>query len=112
MAPSSDENIAWFQLSEPFEVPSGEVTRLHLVPVGKQHQGIASGGDEIVFSVTGWYEVLLSVEWDPTVIEGYRFSHTAIPDSHPLHSEAIEAAVLASLSDGKQLLRGNTLFDP
>jgi hypothetical protein len=29
-----------------------------------------------------------------------------------LHSEAINAAVLAQLSGGKQLLRGNTIFEP
>jgi hypothetical protein len=35
-----------------------------------------------------------------------------IPDTHPLHSEAIEADVLVALSNGKQLLRGNSVFDP
>ena len=31
---------------------------------------------------------------------------------HPLHSEAIGAGVLVDLSDGKQLLRGNTVCGP
>jgi hypothetical protein len=48
----------------------------------------------------------------PHIRAGHRFSHTAIPDSHPLQSEAIDALVLAALSDGKQLLRGNTIFEP
>jgi hypothetical protein len=112
MAPNDGENLAWFELSGPVDIPSGELTRLHLVPVGEHLKGAAVDGDQIVFTVAGWYEVLLTVEWDPSATKGRRFSHTAIPDSHPLHSEAIEADVLAALSDGKQLLRGNTLFDP
>jgi hypothetical protein len=66
----------------------------------------------VTFSQRGWYEVLLSVEWSATNIEGTRFAHTAVPDQHPLHSEAINAAVLAALSSGRQLLRGNTIFVP
>jgi hypothetical protein len=112
MAPNDGGNLAWFELARPVDVPSGELTQLHLVPVGEQLNRAAVDGDQIVFTVAGWYEVLLTVEWDPRVTKGRRFSHTAIPDSHPLHSEAIEADVLAALSDGKQLLRGNTVFDP
>jgi len=55
---------------------------------------------------------LLTVDWGSTNRFGTRFSHTAIPDGHPLHSEAIDAGVLVDLSDGKQLLRGNTMFGP
>jgi hypothetical protein len=36
---------------------------------------------------------LLAVEWDPKDAEGTRFAHTRIP-----------------VSDGRQLLRGNTIF--
>jgi len=67
---------------------------------------------QLMFRTAGWYEILLTVGWDATVTTGTRFAHTAIPDHHPLHSEAINAAVLAALSDGKQLLRGNTIFEP
>src|SRR4051812_44752982 len=66
----------------------------------------------IVFRQYGWFEILLTVEWDPTNTEGTRFAHTAITDHHPLHSEAINASVLARLSNGRQLLRGNTIFEP
>jgi hypothetical protein len=41
---------------------------------------------------------------------GNRSNHTLIPGQEPLHSEAINAAVLKQLSDGRQLLRGNTVF--
>jgi hypothetical protein len=66
----------------------------------------------ITFRRAGWYEVLLTVNSDATNMHGTRFSHTAIPDQHPLHSEAINAAVLAALSSGRQLLRGHTIFVP
>jgi hypothetical protein len=66
----------------------------------------------IAFQTRGWYEILLTVAWDPSNIDGTRFAHTAITDNHPLHSEAISASVLARLSDGQQLLRGNTIFEP
>ncbi len=55
---------------------------------------------------------MLTVEWDIEHTDGSRFAHTAIPDEHPLHSEAINAAVLAALSGGRQLLRENTIFAP
>jgi hypothetical protein len=45
-------------------------------------------------------------------MDGSRFAHTAIPDHQPLHSEAINAAVLTALSGGRQLPRGNTIFAP
>ena len=75
-----------------------------------RHFHLADEG--IVFDTHGWYEVLLRVDWDPTVTAGTRFSHTKIPDQEPLHSEAIDGAVLVQLSHGRQLLRGNTLFGP
>jgi hypothetical protein len=56
--------------------------------------------------------VLLTVEWDEQNNAGHRFVHTSIPDKHPLHSEAIEASVLNRISNGTQLLRGNTVFGP
>jgi hypothetical protein len=64
----------------------------------------------IVFDTQGWYEVLLRVEWDPRETTGTRFAHTKIPDNEPLHSEAINAEVLARISGGRQLLRGNSVF--
>jgi hypothetical protein len=66
----------------------------------------------VTFAPTGWFEVLLTVEWGSANRVGRRFSHTSIPDRHPLHSEAIEADVLIDISGGKQLLRGNALFGP
>jgi hypothetical protein len=104
--------LARFELAGPHRVPNGSLTRLQLHPVGEQLAGVESDGDCIAFRVAGWFEVLLTVDWDSNVQVGHRFSHTAIPDSHPLHSEAIEARVLTELSDGKQLLRGNTIFEP
>src|SRR4051794_23630782 len=107
MSDGNGENLTWFKLATPFAVPSGELTRLSLELRDESGVGARVNGDEIVFEVAGVYEVLLTVEWDPNVSEGRRFAHTAIPDSHPLHSEAIEAELLAALSNGKQLLRGN-----
>lgn len=66
----------------------------------------------VVFDTEGWYEVLLRVDWDRANTVGTRFSHTKVPGQEPLHSEAISAAVLVQLSDGRQLLRGNSLFGP
>jgi hypothetical protein len=62
------------------------------------------------FDTIGWYEVLLSVAWDDRNIDGTRFAHSKIPGQQPLHSEAIDASVLARISGGRQLLRGNTVF--
>jgi hypothetical protein len=106
------EHLARFELGGPHPTPTDKLTRLQLHPVGEQLAGIEGDGDCIAFRVAGWFEVLLTVAWDPYIRAGHRFSHTAIPDSHPLHSEAIDAMVLAALSDGKQLLRGNTIFEP
>jgi hypothetical protein len=52
----------------------------------------------------------MDVGREPHDTEGTRFSHTLIPGQEPLHSEAINAAVLVQLSGGRQLLRGNTIF--
>jgi hypothetical protein len=52
--------------------------------------------------------VLLTVAWDEVGI-GHRFAHTAIPDSHPLHSEAInylEAAPMSTVHIGDALVVG------
>src|SRR5947209_19459181 len=106
------EPSAHFELSEPQPTADRELTRLHLRPVGEQIAGIEGDGDCVAFRIAGWFEVLLTVEWNPSFRTGHRFAHTAIPDSHPLHSEAIDAAVLAELSGGKQLLRGNPTFEP
>jgi hypothetical protein len=92
-------------------IPSNELFRVPLIPAGDTPMVSVERG-EVIFRERGWYEVLLTVSWDATNRGGHRFSHTSIPDSHPLHSEAIEAGVLADLSDGRQLLRGNTVFDP
>src|SRR5436190_632561 len=92
-----------FELYEPHQIPDRELTRLRLRPVGAQIAGVEGDGDCVAFRVAGWFEVLLTVEWNPSIRTGHRFAHTAIPDSHPLHSEAIDAAVLAELSGGKQL---------
>jgi hypothetical protein len=108
----SRQRMARFALESPRPIASDELTRVQLRPVGEHIAGIEAGGDCIAFRHAGWFEVLLTVEWDPNFRSGHRFSHTAIPDSHPLHSEAIDAGVLGALSNGKQLLRGNTIFDP
>ncbi|TML89035.1 MAG: hypothetical protein E6G06_15220 [Actinobacteria bacterium] len=77
---------------------------------GSPHVHLAQEG--VLFDTDGWYEVLLRVDWDSTITTGTRFSHTKIPGQEPLHSEAINALVLAQLSQGRQLLRGNSLFGP
>lgn len=101
-----------FKAAGPLHVPTNEMTRVPLSspPDASRHVDGTSSG--LVFRTEGWYEVLLSVAWDPSAVDGTRFSHTRIPDQQPLHSEAISAGVLAQLSDGRQLLRGNTLFGP
>jgi hypothetical protein len=106
------EPLARFEIRGPQEIPDCDLTRLPLRPVGEQVGGVERDGDCIAFRVAGWFEVLLTVEWDPGVRAGHRFAHTAIPDSHPLHSEAIDAGVLAALSGARQLLRGNAIFEP
>ena len=101
-----------FRTTAPLKVPSGELTSLPLTqdqPSNHLHLE-ADGG--IAFDTEGWYEVLLRVDWDPVDTSGTRFSHTKVPDQEPLHSEAIDATVLSRISQGRQLLRGNSLFGP
>ena len=94
-----------------FAVAPRKLERVALEPAGAT-PGVRVEDGEVIFTTRDWYEVLLTVKWDSDNRDGHRFVHTAIPDSHPLHSEAIEANVLADLSGGRQLLRGNTIFDP
>jgi hypothetical protein len=101
-----------FITPEAIRVPSGMMTRLALEAVGRRSDDLKCTGDAVHFLERGWFEVLLTVAWDPEATEGTRFSHTNIPDVHPLHSEAINAEALAKISNGRQLLRGNTVFDP
>jgi len=101
-----------FETAGPVPVPSRDLTPLPLTEPEAASNNVALGKDGIVFRTEGWYEVLLDVAWDPTARGGTRFSHTKIPGQEPLHSEAIEARVLAEISEGRQLLRGNSLFGP
>jgi hypothetical protein len=101
-----------FELEHPIEIPDRQLFTLPLAQREAPYPGIATSGNGIMFTIRGWFEVLLTVHWDTSNTTGHRFAHTAIPDDHPLHSEAIDAAVLSQLSEGKQLLRGNTLFEP
>jgi hypothetical protein len=106
------ERLAAYELSEPISVPD---RTLHRVPLGSARTplpGVEQTDAGIVFRRRGWYEVLLTVAWDSGNQSGTRFSHTAIPDHHPLHSEAINAKVLGEISGGRQLLRGNSIFGP
>ena len=88
------------------------MTPVRLTTCGEPSPHLAVTSEGVVFRTDGWYEVLMEVHWDPNDDKGTRFSHTKIPGQEPLHSEAINADVLAQLSDGRQLLRGNTLFGP
>jgi hypothetical protein len=101
-----------FALEAPITVPPRRLTSLELrdpVP-GCPHAHVDGTG--VHFDAEGWFEVLLRVAWATDDDSGTRFCHTKIPDQEPLHSEAISAAVLAQLSGGQQLLRGNSLFGP
>jgi hypothetical protein len=93
-------------------VPQLTMTPLPLSGADRLSPHVHYGDEGIVFDTHGWYEVLLRVDWDIANRNGTRFSHTKIPDQEPLHSEAIDADVLAQLSNGRQLLRGNSLFGP
>jgi hypothetical protein len=106
------EPRARFVLREIVCVPDRQLTRLPLEPTDAHVAGIVAENGGIEFGVAGWYEALLTVDWGSSNRYGTRFSHTAIPDEHPLHSEAIEAGVLVDLSAGKQRLRGNSMFGP
>jgi hypothetical protein len=99
-----------FQLAEALRLDPKTMTALSLVSVGPTPEDIAIRNGHLCFQRIGWYEVLLRVAWDPAVTTGTRFSHSKIPGQQPLHSEAIDAAVLTEISNGEQLLRGNTVF--
>ncbi len=105
------EDLASLRVTD-VEVRPGILKPIYLEPAGQLPDWLSVDGQRIEFTIRGWYEVLLTVEWDPANTDGTRFAHTAIPDHHPLHSEAIDATVLGSISAGRQLLRGNTIFDP
>jgi hypothetical protein len=97
---------------EPVTVPDRRLFALTLALPAAPSQHVRLADDGVVFDTDGWYEVLLRVDWDTSNAAGTRFSHTSIPGQEPLHSEAISASVLGQLSNGRQLLRGNTLFGP
>ena len=96
----------------PVAVDTERMTRIELLPDGDVPPEVKTQGASIHFFDEGWFEVLLTVEWDPSVTDGTRFAHTNVPDVHPLHSEAIDARVLSRISEGRQLLRANTIFSP
>jgi hypothetical protein len=101
-----------FETQGPLVVGERRLTRVPLTEPDEGSSAVALGDDAIEFLTAGWYEVLLEVHWDEEETEGTRFAHTKIPGQQPLHSEAITAAVLAQISEGRQLLRGNGLFGP
>jgi hypothetical protein len=105
------ERLWTFAHDELTQIPSKELTAIRLLG-HEPEPGVTADGADLVFESRGWYEVLLTVCWSTDNTTGTRFSHTAIPDAHPLHSEAINAKVLADLSNGRQLLRGNSIFNP
>lgn len=96
--------------SGPLLVSPHQLTQVRLQAETDVFSDLELSADGIHFVHPGSFEVLLTVEWDPENADGHRFSHTKIPDHHPLHSEAIEAPVLNELSGGRQLLRGNSVF--
>lgn len=102
-----------FRLPTPTDVPNSSLYPLHLEPTSPSNlDGVEPCDGGVRFLVRGWFEVLMTVGWDPDNDDGHRFAHTSIPDRHPLHSEAIEARVLNPISNGEQVLRGNSVFDP
>ncbi len=106
------EHFRDLALGTPLTVEARRTTPVVLSPQGSLPEWLAVSEAEIRFTAEGWYEVLMTVEWDPRRTDGTRFSHTSIPDHHPLHSEAIAADVLAQVSGGRQMLRGNSVFSP
>src|SRR5436309_16121675 len=98
-----------FCTTTPLDVPSGELTTVSLSQQQSSPHVTYHDDEGIVFIDEGWYEVLLRVDWDATDTTGTRFTHTKIPSQEPLHSEAVDASVLARISQGRQLLRGNSL---
>jgi hypothetical protein len=107
----TDDQVA-FRTVATLLVPDRALHAVELSPPTEPSAHVELRDEGIVFRTEGWYEVLLRVDWDATNTTGTRFSHTKIPGQEPLHSEAIDAGVLAQISDGRQLLRGNSLFGP
>src|SRR5882724_533167 len=101
-----------FATTGPLSIPTNALTAVELSPAPGASGHVTSTGNGIVFRTEGWYEVLMAVQWNPDDTKGTRFSHTKIPGQEPLHSEAIDAGVLAQISQGRQLLRADTLFGP
>jgi hypothetical protein len=99
-----------FRIPGPVDVRDRAMTKLALVLESGPETGVRSEGGSLHFDEVGWYEVLLQVAWDPAATAGTRFVHSKVPGQQPLHSEAIDATVLGQISDGRQLLRGNTVF--
>jgi hypothetical protein len=93
-------------------VPPEQLTPIPLTEVEAPSAHLRLTEDGVVFVTDGWYEVLMRVDWDPYDTKGTRFAHTNIPEQEPLHSEAINASVLARISGGSQRLRGNSVFGP
>src|ERR1041385_9273292 len=101
-----------FRAPGPRRIPSRELTHITLVEGRPASDALLLREGAVTFVVPGWYEVMLVVEWDPENRQGARFAHSRIGDSPPLHSEAIPAGVLADISGGGQLLRGDGPFGP
>ena len=101
-----------FRTTSALEIESNRLTAVPLSAQLPRADDVDCVDGMVVFRAEGWYEILLAVEWDPEARRGTRFSHTSVPGQQPLHSEAVSASVLASISGGRQLLRGNTLFGP
>ncbi len=110
---TGSETFVCVALPTPLGVPSGKITAVSLRPTAADTRPwLDAREEEIRFTREGWFEVLVTVNLDTFNRNGVRFSHTWIPDHHPLHSEAIAADVFVAISDGKQLLRGNSIFGP
>src|SRR5436305_15175405 len=105
-------NEVAFATAASVAIHNGEVIPIPLSALVGSSDHVAYGEDGVVFRTDGLYEVLLKVDWDPSVRHGTRFSHTKIPGQEPLHSEAIAADVLSDISGGSQRLRSMSLCGP
>jgi hypothetical protein len=101
-----------FRTTGAIEIESSRLTAVPLSAPLPRAEDVDCVDGVVVFRSEGWYEILLEVQWDSEARRGTRFSHTSVPGQQPLHSEAVGAGVLAAISGGRQLLRGNTLFGP
>jgi len=108
----SESTTTKFETSAPVTVQPSHLTPLRLTKPEHASPNVDLTNDGVVFRTEGWYEVLMEVHWEDANRDGTRFSHTKIPGQEPLHSEAINADVVSQLSEGRQLLRGNTVFGP